>query len=242
MKPTTKFFASCTLAVMAILATQTVWADSPDRIAQELVNCQQYKTKREAVPVYAEASASSRVLNKLTRGEFVCYVGEQCLSCPGGPYALVDWRRHESFNRYLRKQSGLPAEKQGSPNATGGGSPEDQGPSASDAEPDDGEPQGEQPEMAYVRMVDIFRVSEQRTSEPERGIFSQADEVFKGVGKGVTPEDIYGPFRPFIDTFHPPTACRAGKICSRVEELQRQFEQSEQSAQPSPEASGEPAK
>ena len=62
-------------------------------VADSEVNCALYRAKREAVPIYAEASTSSQVLDHLSLGERVCHVGEQ------GDFAIVDWRQQDGINR-----------------------------------------------------------------------------------------------------------------------------------------------
>lgn len=79
------------------------------------------------------------------------------------------------------------------------------------------------PEVAYVRKVDV--IEEPRVEED---VYSRAKRQLHRMRSGVVPDDIYGPFRPVIDYFHPPTKCRAGEeICERVQQLQedRELEQ-----------------
>lgn len=49
--------------------------------------CSYYRSKKEHIPVYAEADTTSVVVSKLKLGQEVCYIGEQ------GGFAIVDWRK-----------------------------------------------------------------------------------------------------------------------------------------------------
>lgn len=174
-----------------------------------LINCVVYRTKRDSVPVYAGPEMSSRVITNLPRGELVCHIGEQCMSCAGGPYSIIDWRQQDRINHRAANLVKVPDRP-----ASGA----DSGP---EQQPANGQVPSSDPasEIVYVRSVDLLRNEAPRSAK--RDVYSQAEEHLKNLGHGIVPEDIYGPFRPFIDVLHPPTRCRAGAvICNRVTELQ----------------------
>lgn len=52
--------------------------------------CSYYRSKKEHIPVYAEADTTSAVVSKLKLGQEVCYIGEQ------GGFAIIDWRKEAS--------------------------------------------------------------------------------------------------------------------------------------------------
>lgn len=82
------------------------------------------------------------------------------------------------------------------------------------------------PELAYVRLVDLWKDDRPRPSGAEdKDFFSQAKEHINSIGDSLAPDDIFGPLRPIIDIIHPPTKCRAGKICEKVEQEQRKLEE-----------------
>ena len=193
----------------------------------ELANCTVFRVKRDGVPVYVQPETSSAVLAKLPLGELVCQLGERCLSCESGPFSIVDWHRHDILNK---RSNSL-----GAPTISTGELGNPTGESGSRAG-ETGTAAGEQvresvPELVYIRSVDLWRdqpapASANSGAGGPRDLFSQTHDHVKSFGGGLVPEDIYGPFRPFIDSIHSPTRCRAGAICKRVEEIEAEQSQS----------------
>lgn len=192
--------------LLVFLIVAPAWANEELGSAEEqLVNCAFYRSKRDGVPVYRKADRSSRVLRKLELGEYICHIGAR------GEFAILDWTKQDLINK---KSDAEEAVEAGIAEKT-----VEEEPASSDSDEID--------ELAYVRLVDLWKDNRQRPSDLQpKDFISQAKEHLNSIGGSLAPDDVYGPLRPIIDVIHPPTKCRAGKeICDKVEkELQEQEE------------------
>lgn len=71
--------------------------------APELTNCSWYRAKRLNVPVFSQPDLAAEIKGRLSRGELVCYIGEE------KGFAILDWD----------KQKILRADKRGAYQGTG---------------------------------------------------------------------------------------------------------------------------
>lgn len=162
----------------SLLVTGTAAAQPAHHQLPELANCSLYRSKKERIPVYGERTTGAPVVDRLSLGEEVCYIGED------KEFAILDWSKQPLLRRYQVLKPLTPAQGERREDPAAYGEP------AGTASPALGdEPQANR---AYVRLVDLWEPRYPRHIEPE----SWLSQLWSNFWSGGVIDDPFASFRP----------------------------------------------
>lgn len=112
-------------------------------------------------------------------------------------FAIIDWRLQEAVNSKNKKKA--------------------EGRSV----------ESKKPQLVFVRLVDLWAPPPRVDPSKPGDMVEQVKRYFYYMRYGGVPEDILGPFRPYIDPFSGVPECQAGKICEMIEKEQEELKKND---------------